>query len=261
MTGKQPPTGELLSFQGRVVIVTGSGGNIGAGIAARLAEAGASVVLQCRRSGDEVTDLAAVCGQARCLIAEGDLSEPRAAERLMQRAVGRFARVDGLVNTAASQQVADLADIDEVAFDAMMKTNASIPFALMRAFADVQAGSGRPGSIVNIASIEGTRPAPGHAHYAASKAALVMLTRAAALELGPKRIRVNAVSPGLISRPGISEDWPQGVQRWQNAAPLGRLGEVGDVADAVLFLMSDAARWITGANLVVDGGVSARPGW
>ena len=88
-----------------------------------------------------------------------------------------------------------------------------------------------------------------------------MHTRAAALELGPKRIRVNCVSPGLIEAPGIEEAWPEGVARWHAAAPLQRLGTPTDVADAVLFLLSSAARWISGANLVVDGGVLAHNTW
>src|SRR5690606_36155091 len=117
------------------------------------------------------------------------------------------------------------------------------------------------GAVVNIASIEGRQPAPGHAHYAASKAALLMFTKAAALELGSLGIRVNAVSPGLVHREGIEEAWPEGVERWQSAAPLKRLGQPADIADAALFLASDAARWITGAELVVDGGVSTRPTW
>jgi 3-oxoacyl-[acyl-carrier protein] reductase len=88
-----------------------------------------------------------------------------------------------------------------------------------------------------------------------------MHTRAAALELGPRGIRVNCVSPGLIEAPGIEEAWPTGVKRWHEAAPLQRLGTPADVADAVLFLASTGARWITGANLVVDGGVLAHNTW
>jgi NAD(P)-dependent dehydrogenase (short-subunit alcohol dehydrogenase family) len=115
--------------------------------------------------------------------------------------------------------------------------------------------------VVNIASIEALQPATGHSHYATSKAALLMLTRAAALELGPLGIRVNAISPGLIGREGIETGWPEGVASWRAAAPLGRLGTPDDIADAALFLASDAARWITGANLVVDGGVSSNSTW
>ena len=88
-----------------------------------------------------------------------------------------------------------------------------------------------------------------------------MHTRAAALELGPQGVRVNSVSPGLIDAAGLEQAWPEGVARWHAAAPLRRLGQPADVADAVLFLASDAARWITGANLVVDGGVLAHNTW
>ncbi len=117
------------------------------------------------------------------------------------------------------------------------------------------------GSIVKIASIEGLDPASGHGHYATTKAGLIMFTRACALEYGDDRIRVNSVSPGLIDREGLDEDWPDGVARWHDKAPLKRMGLPNDVADAVLFLVSPAARWISGANLVVDGGMSAQSKW
>jgi NAD(P)-dependent dehydrogenase (short-subunit alcohol dehydrogenase family) len=116
-------------------------------------------------------------------------------------------------------------------------------------------GQKRAGAIVNVASIEAENPAPQHAHYDAAKAGVVMYTRAAANELGPYGIRVNCVSPGLIWRENLDRDWPEGVSAYLRAVPLGRLGNPADVADGCLFLASPAARWITGANLVVDGGV------
>ncbi|MDH3546519.1 MAG: SDR family oxidoreductase, partial [Gammaproteobacteria bacterium] len=94
-----------------------------------------------------------------------------------------------------------------------------------------------------------------------SKGGLIMLTRAAALEFGSAGIRINSVSPGLIDREGLARDWPDGVARWHDRVPLGRIGAAIDVADAVLFLLSPAARWISGANLVVDGGMSAQSRW
>jgi NAD(P)-dependent dehydrogenase (short-subunit alcohol dehydrogenase family) len=113
------------------------------------------------------------------------------------------------------------------------------------------------GAIVNIASIAATSPGPDHSHYNSAKAAVVMLTRSAAQELGRFGIRVNAVSPGVIGREGIEEQWPEGVARWRARAPLKRRGRPDDVADACLFLASAASRWITGHDLIVDGGVMA----
>lgn len=121
-------------------------------------------------------------------------------------------------------------------------------------------GSGG-GSITHIASIEAAHPAPGHAHYSASKAAVVMHARSAALEYGPYGIRVNTVSPGLVDREGLAEDWPDGVRRWQQAVPVGRLGRAEDIGDACVFLASGLASWVSGHDLVVDGGMSARPTW
>jgi NAD(P)-dependent dehydrogenase (short-subunit alcohol dehydrogenase family) len=104
-------------------------------------------------------------------------------------------------------------------------------------------------------------PAAGHSHYAASKAGLLMLTRSCTLEYGCRGIRTNAVSPGLIARDDIEKNWPDGVARWHDNVPLERMGLSTDVADAVLFLLSPAARWISGVNLVVDGGMSSVSRW
>jgi NAD(P)-dependent dehydrogenase (short-subunit alcohol dehydrogenase family) len=120
----------------------------------------------------------------------------------------------------------------------------------------IEAGEG--GSIVNISSIEGEVPMPGHAHYNAAKAGVAMHTRTAAAELGGHGIRVNAVAPGLIRREGLEDDWPEGVASWRSGCPLGRLGEPDDVADACLFLASAASRWITGTTIRVDGGFLSR---
>ncbi|EGX55780.1 dehydrogenase [Streptomyces zinciresistens K42] len=112
-----------------------------------------------------------------------------------------------------------------------------------------------------LPSVEAGRPARGYAHYSASRAAVVTHARAAAVEYGPLGIRVNTVSPGLVHREGLDADWPEGVRRWERAAPAGRLESPRDVGDACVFLASPLASWITGHDLVVDGGVSARPSW
>jgi len=246
------PVGRLLDYTGSVALITGASGNIGAGIARRFHEAGASVVAH---ATSDRARLEPLLGE-RMSAAVGDVQ--RDARELCSSAIETFGRLDVLVNNAGIQPVAPLPEIGDDELAEMLRVNVAGVAAMTReAAAAMTAG----GAIVNIASIEGLQPAFDHSHYAASKAAVIMHTRAAALELGPLGIRVNSVSPGLIDAPGLDEAWPEGIARWQTAAPLQRLGTPADVADAVLFLASPAARWISGANLVVDGGVLAHNTW
>jgi NAD(P)-dependent dehydrogenase (short-subunit alcohol dehydrogenase family) len=252
-----PPVGRLLSLEDRVAVVTGVSPGIGHGIAQRFLEAGASVVLHCRERRAAAEVLAAEAGD-RAVVVSGDLLSGQGAEGVAAAAVARFGRLDVWVNNAGVQPVAGLMAMNADAFADVVDGN------LATVFAGTQAAASRMvdgGAIVNVASIEALQPAAGHSHYVAAKAAVVAHTRAAALELGPAGVRVNAVAPGLVDRAGLADDWPEGVERWTAACPLGRLGEPEDVADACLFLASDAARWITGAVLVVDGGVLTRSTW
>jgi len=261
-TSDDVPYGKLLSLDGRRVLVTGASGNIGSAIAARLAEAGAGIVAHYRRDEASATALARRIRAAggECHVCRADLSVPGEAGRLLADLDERGLPIDGLVNNAAQQPVRAFDDIGDGEWSDMLVANLDAVFGLIREAARRMARS-RGGAIVNIGSIEGRDPAPGHAHYAVSKAGLAMLTRAAALELGPAGVRVNCVSPGLIDREGLGADWPDGVARWTARAPLGRLGHAADVADAVLFLLSPASRWISGADLLVDGGMSTVSRW
>jgi NAD(P)-dependent dehydrogenase (short-subunit alcohol dehydrogenase family) len=153
------------------------------------------------------------------------------------------------------------ADMSAIEWQQVVAANLDSAVNVSREAIRRMCGQDSGGTIVNIASIEGTDPAMGHSHYATSKAGLLMLTRSLTLEYAGKGIRVNAVSPGLIDRKGIEDDWPEGVARWQEYAPLERMGDTTDVADAVLFLLSPASRWISGVNLVVDGGMSTVSRW
>ena len=257
-----PAYGDLLSLRGRRVLVTGASGNIGGAIALRLAEAGAGIVAHFHRGEVSAAAIARRIHEAggECHLSRADLSEPAEAERLVADLDQRGLAIDGLVNNAALQPVRAFGDIGDDEWRAMQAANLDAAFRLIRESARRMARSGG-GAIVNIGSIEGRDPAPGHAHYAVSKAGLAMLTRAAALELGPTGVRINCVSPGLIDREGLNADWPDGVARWRARAPLGRLGVAADVADAVLFLLAPASRWISGADLLVDGGMSAVSRW
>ena len=250
------PVSRLLDLRGRVALVTGAGAGIGAAIAARLAEAGASVMVHYHANADgaaAVVDAITRRG-GRAVHHGGDLTSPDAARRLVAATVAHCGAIDILVNNAGIYPLGAIADMAPDAWHAVVSANLTTTHFMTQAFS-AAADEERGGAIVNIASIEASNVAPMHSHYVAAKAGVVMYTKAAAREFGPRNIRVNAVSPGLIWKDGLDEDWPDGVARYRRAAPLGRLGAAADVADAVLFLASDGARWITGAELVVDGGV------
>lgn len=249
----------LPDLSGTVALVTGASGLIGRGIALQFARAGADVVAHHHR-GDVsslVSQITALGGNALAL--QADLSDESSCTSLVSSAAAWQGRLDAVVNNAGVQPVQPLAEMTVLEWRAVVDTNVLSAFACTQAAALAMRSTG--GSVTHIASIEGSHPASGHAHYSASKAALIMHARSAALEYGPQGIRVNTVSPGLIYRPGLESDWPSGVERWQRAAPLGRLGDPADVGNACVFLASPMSAWITGHDLVVDGGIGARPTW
>lgn len=263
---KQIPTQDLLNFNGKVVLVTGSGSGLGRGIAQRFAEAGAAVIVHYLSSEagalEVVSQIEASGGRAAAV--QADVTRRADVEALVAGTVEMFGRLDVLVNNAGIYPLSSVLEMSDEEWDAVIDANMRSVFLCTQIAARqmIQQGPREldgAGTIVNIASIEAENPAPLHSHYNAAKGGVLMHTRASAFELGPQGIRVNAVSPGLIWTEGIEENWPDGVARWQEAAPLVRLGMPDDVADACLFLASPGARWITGANLRVDGGVMATP--
>ncbi len=241
-------------FTGSRVLVTGSTGGLGAALCLAFAQAGASLVLHYRGDPGKARELlAGLPGAERHLLLEADASDEAAVEAGLWELKSRGLGLDVLVNNAGAYPVAALGEIKAEEFRAVLDGNLTSAHIFSRSALALMA----PGSsIVNIASVEALRPARGHAHYAAAKAALVHYTKSQALELAGRGIRANAVCPGLLARPGLETAWPAGLGAWKRASPSNRPGLPGEVAAACLFLASAGASWINGASLVVDGGAS-----
>jgi len=251
----------LTELTGKRALVTGSKSGIGFAIAKRLVQAGAEIILHARNDSSEVEaakiKLAKLANEDISTVF-GDFSDPNSCCSLFEAIKKESKPIDILVNNAAIQPVCALADLGPSEISQMLETNLQVPIMMTRYFAEY---SEKGGSIVNICSIEGITPAINHSHYAASKAGLINFTKASAFELGSRNIRVNSICPGLTDRQNLDKDWPQGVQNWLENVPLKRLGTGEDIANATLFLVSDAASFITGANLIVDGGMECVPSW
>ena len=262
----------MLQLKGKVAVVTGVTSGIGARTAEVFVAEGAQVVIAGRRK-ERGERLAQKLGDAASFI-RTDVSVEADVKAMVDHAVDRFGRLDCLMNNAGrGSQFAAIADADLEQFDAVIAVHLRAVLAGMKYAARVMAVQGT-GSIINVASVNGTRAGLGGHYYSAAKAAAIHLTRCAAIELGEKGIRVNSLSPGMIATGAFgkymgmqsdeADDHPEYAEaaigsvlpRWQ---PLPYVGRVDDIAQAALFLASDASRFVTGHNLVVDGGISA--GW
>jgi NAD(P)-dependent dehydrogenase (short-subunit alcohol dehydrogenase family) len=251
----------LFNLNGRHALITGATQGIGRSIAHRLTQAGAEVILHCRNVRPElhalIDELSQINKQKPKFVI-GDLRTPGICDEILRHSLDQVPHVDILINNAAIQPTASLQNISEKDIFDMLTINLATPLLLIKAFSKQKIESG---AVVNISSIEAIRPAMDHSHYASTKAGLLNLTMSSALELGRKNIRVNSICPGLTERPGLEDDWPEGVKSWQDKVPLGRLCRGEDIANSALFLASDAASFITGACITVDGGISSVSGW
>lgn len=239
----------------RHVLVTGAGGGIGAAIAARFAADGCRLTLADFRP-QELSDTVARLRAEHDVEIEGidgDLADASFASRLVDRA----GRPGVLVNSAGIYPATPLLDMTAQIWDRVQDVNVRAAMLTTVAFGRSCAEAHLPGVVVNISSGAATRARPGAAHYATSKAALEMLTRACAVELGGSGIRVNAVSPGFVTVDSSANPVTEAYAEAVSVNPLGRRGEPDDIARAVHWLASAEAEWITGAILRVDGGSTA----
>jgi NAD(P)-dependent dehydrogenase (short-subunit alcohol dehydrogenase family) len=259
-------------LEGKVAVVTGGTSGIGARTAELFIGEGARVVVAGRRR-DKGEQFAEALGAAASYI-RTDVSIEADVKAMVGHAVGKFGRLDCLINSAgAGSQYVEIANVDLEQFDAAIGVHLRGVLAAMKHVAPVMATQGS-GSIVNVASVNGTRAGLGGHYYSAAKAAVIHLTRCAAVELGEQGIRVNSLSPGPIATgifgkgAGLDHDEADLRVEYAQAAiaavlpryqPLAHAGTVDDIARAALFLASDASRLITGDDLLVDGGISA--GW
>jgi meso-butanediol dehydrogenase / (S,S)-butanediol dehydrogenase / diacetyl reductase len=240
-------------LDGRAAVVTGGGSGIGRATCRRMTEEGAQVAVL-DVDGDAAEAVAKEIDGAAYAVDVGDPDGLRAA---VDAAALELGGLSVMYNNAGTASFNRMHEYDPAEWERVLRVNLTGVWAGFRAAVPhLLAGGG--GSVVSTASISGTRPAAGEGPYAASKAAVAALTASAALEYGPT-IRVNAVSPGMI-RTTLTAPWfefmPDQEERFEKGTPVGRVGEPGDVADVVVFVCSDLARFVTGQNIVVDGGLT-----
>ncbi|MEG5040783.1 MULTISPECIES: SDR family oxidoreductase [unclassified Microcoleus] len=244
------------SLAGKVAIVTGASRGIGRAIALRLSQEGASVVINYARGADQAKDVVSAIEAAggKALAVQADVSKTAEIRDLFDRTLETYSQVDILVNNAGVILYKPVAEVTEAEFDNLFAINVKGTFFACQEAAKRMAEGGR---IVNFSSSTTAMLLPTYGAYVATKGAVEQLTRSLAKELGDRQITVNVISPG----PTDTELFTFGktaeqIQRFTQMAALGRLGKVEDIADVTAFLCSEQARWITGQNIRVNGGIA-----
>ena len=251
----------MRSLEGRAALVTGAGMGIGNGIARALAEAGARVAVHYGSSADGaerlVADIRADGGEAVAI--QGDLRRASECERVVAAAAERFGGLTILVNNAGVTKTGDITDFSEADYDGVFDLNMKGYFFCARAALPHLRRSDHA-AILNITSVHGSAGFPGHAVYAATKGAIIAFTRTLAIDLAPEGIRVNALAPGIIEVPRYFDVGDYTTEFGNAMVPLGRVGTPRDVGTVAAFIVSEAAGFVTGQTLHVDGGTNARMG-
>jgi NAD(P)-dependent dehydrogenase (short-subunit alcohol dehydrogenase family) len=254
MSTLSPPSSTGISFglSGRVCIVTGGAQGIGEACIRRFAREGAQVVIA------DIDDSrgAALATELGGLYIHCDVGDKAQVDALVAQTLAAHGRIDVLVNNAGIFRAADFLEVTEADFDAVLRINLKGSFLVGQAVARVMAGAGK-GSIINMSSVNAVLTIPTIASYNVSKGGINQLTRVMALALADKGVRVNAVAPGTIATELAAKavlTSPEATARIMSRTPMKRLGEPSEIADTVAYLASDAASYITGEIVVVDGG-------
>jgi len=244
-----------------VAIITGSGQGIGKAIALCLADFGANLVIAERVNETRESTAAELRAKGRKALAVGvDLREGEQIANMVKQTLAEFGRIDILVNNVGGEYMSQFLEYSEKGWDAIVRANLKSNFLCTQAVGRVMVEQ-KKGCIINIASVAGLTPIQLSSPYSASKAGVIRLTMCLAVEWGKFNIRVNAIAPGSILTPGVVEmlhQNPAHFEERRKRVPLGRLGQPEEVAKAALFLASDAAEYISGITLVIDGALSAR---
>lgn len=242
----------MQGLQDKVAVVTGSSRGIGRAIVVRLAKEGCKVVINYSKDLEGAKQTQKLCGKDSIII-KADVSKNEDCKNLIETTLKNFNRIDILVNNAGLFELKSLEEINEADWEKTLDTNAKSVLLCSKYASKYM----KNGVIVNISSSNAFRSRPRRAVYAASKAAIIGLTHALAMELSPK-IRVNSVAPGVVEAGSAKHilSSPEELKRRLETIPMKRLGKPEDIANIVAFLVSDEANYITGATIVVDGGVS-----
>ena len=248
----------LGKLAGKVAIVTGASKGIGAGIAKQLASEGASVVVNyasSKEAADRVVKEIARKG-GKSVAVQAHVAKAGDVDRLFTEAKKVYGRVDILVNNAGIYEFSPVSDLTEEHFHKQFDLNVLGLLLASKKAADYFGSEG--GSIINISSAASTLAPPNSAVYTGTKAAVDAITKTLAKELGPRKIRVNAINPGMVVTEGVQAagiDQSEFRKQLESQTPLGRIGQVGDIAPAAVFFASNDAQWITGESLVIAGGL------
>jgi 2-deoxy-D-gluconate 3-dehydrogenase len=248
---------DLIDLSGRAAIVTGGAMGIGLGIVRRLHEAGASVVIADLDPGaaEQVAEELRAKRDDSAVSIRADVSDPEDVTRMVGTTVETFGGVDILVNNAGIFPMVPMADLDLDTFQRVLGVNLTGLYLCTKAASARMIDQGRGGRIVNITSIDALHPSMvGLAHYDASKHGAWGFTKNVALELAPHDIRVNAIAPGGIRTPGVGDVDEETLKGFEAMVPMGRMGDPDEIGRAALFLASELSSYMTGAQIVVDGG-------